>query len=244
MTPTPWRARLSGELFDLEDLQRLFSSPDLRVVKDEDQEDAYYLESATFEGQPDHMAVFEEAKRLLPLLNGAARLQAPGHRDASLSGQLVQPNADGEAKHHHVIVAATIHLRARVNAVIVKEGEEPPAEPAPGSALTDRWLQLAAVDSDVDEALTVWGSKPHEWHNLYKVHEIIRSRADIKGAGWATAGELSAFTGSANHQGATGSEARHSRMKGNPPRRVITLPEADAFIGHLLTSWLASLPNP
>jgi hypothetical protein len=239
---TPWRARLSGETFDLEILPTLFSSPDLRVVDDGDQ--GYFLEAVTLETKPDHMAVFEEAQRLLPLLNGAARLHSSSHRDVSLSGQVVEPNADGEPKRHHMIIASTVQMRTRMGAVVVRQGEESPPEPPPGSAVTDRWLRLATGDSDVNEAMTIWGSKPHDWHNLYKVYEIIRANADIKRAGWASATELSAFTGSANHQGATGSEARHSRMRGDPPSRVISLPEADAFIGHLLTSWLTSLPDP
>jgi hypothetical protein len=219
----------------------MFSSPDLRVVKDAD---SYFLESASFAEESDHMAVFEEAKRLLPLLNGAARLRTSSHRDVSLNGQLLQPSGDGEAKQFNMILTKTLHLRSSMDAVIVRPGEAPPADPPPGSALTDRWLRLAAIDSDAAETLTYWGSKPRDWHNLYKVLEIIESRADIESEGWATARELKAFTGSANHQGAAGADARHSRMKGHyPTQRAIPLPEAEAFIGHLLTSWLASLPD-
>jgi hypothetical protein len=244
MAATPWRARVSGDPFDLELLVTMFSSPGLRVVKDEDQEDAYFLESRTFEAQSDHMAVFEEAKRLLFLLNGAAKLGSPGYRDVSLSGQLVEPNAGGSPKHHHMVLADTVTLRTRVDAVISRPGEDLPAEPAPGSTSTDRWMRIADVDPDVAEALTIWGSVPHDWHNLYKVYEIINARSEIVGSRWATRNEVSTFTGSANHQGATGSGARHSRMKGDPPKRVITLPEADAFISHLLTSWFESFPDP
>jgi hypothetical protein len=239
MAPARWRVRLNGELFDLEDLPRMFSAPGLRVIVEGD---AYFLEAAAFDREADQGAVFAEAERLLPTINGAARLVHPNHRNVSLSGQVVEPGAPDEPTNNHMFVkAGTVTARAKVFIpTILVEGAEPPP---PGSAVTDRWARLASADAGAAKALTFW-SKPHDWVNLYKVYEIVGKKKAIVDAGWATEAEVSAFTGSANHQKASGDDARHSRLPGDRPKRVITLAEADAFVAHLLTSWLAAMPDP
>lgn len=127
MASNPWRVRLEGDALDLKALVRMFTAPGLRIV--EDQGDAYFLESETFQGQPNHLAVFAEAERLLPLINGTARLSSSGHRDVTLSGHLIQPGRDGEPKQHHVVVSETITLRTSFDAVVIREEIRPDTRP-------------------------------------------------------------------------------------------------------------------
>lgn len=81
------------------------------------------------------------------------------------------------------------------------------------------------------------------WTQLYKVFEIVRD--DVKpqsliDLGWASATEISAFTGSANRPDVSGAGARHARMGGPLPRRQMSEDVARDFISRLVTSWIDS----
>jgi hypothetical protein len=149
---------------------------------------------------------------------------------------------EGLQRQHAVVLAATVELRSKVNAVIVKVGEDEPPVPAPGSLDTDQWLRVGDTDPDAREVLSIWGGRPHDWVNLYKVYEIVRSRADVKSSGWASDNELTRFTRTANHPDAAGQGARHGRMSADPPPKPMSLSEADALVGRIVIAWLGSLP--
>jgi hypothetical protein len=60
---------------------------------------------------------------------------------------------------------------------------------------------------------------PLGWVELYKVFEIVRDsapKADL--ATMVNAGDLKAFTASANRPDISGSDARHARIAGDPPK--------------------------
>jgi hypothetical protein len=240
-----WRVALAGDPFDLEELRAHVTSPHMRVVREGE---TYFIESAAFEALSTSDDVFQEAQGHLPLINAAARLDRPSYMDATLSGAIIETTAEG-AKHHAHVVTDTIRLRSKVDAVIVSTGEQPPRPPPPppppppGSTAADKWLALAARDPDAAKALSFW-AKPHDWATLYKVWEIIRDGEEVQNKGWASGNEITRFTRTANHQEAAGDDARHSRLKADPPPNPMTLGEADGFIGRLLRTWLDSMLDP
>jgi len=248
-----WRVRLKGEAPDLEDLVELITSPAIRVVKDGGD---FFLESATFERLDGTIEVLEEAQRLLPRLNGAGKLKRRGFRDVDVDGHLVEFRAGGgEARElavggitprgrvvHAVARPATVETRARVPApTILVDGQ--PMSPKPGTLETNRWLELAERDPDVAEALAAF-NRPHDWVNLYRVLEIIEGRADIVGAGWASANEVDRFSRTANHPRAAGPNARHARSSVEPPPRPMTPEEGVELIRRMLRGWLGSVASP
>ncbi|MFZ2238405.1 MAG: hypothetical protein WAV90_02540 [Gordonia amarae] len=113
----------------------------------------------------------------------------------------------------------------------------PPA-PWPG------YLELAQTNPDVSEALTLLGqSSTPGWVELYKVHEIVRDSIKpnkIYEIGWADKATDSAFTGSANLPGVSGSDALHARRAGSPTN-TMTNDRARAYIGRLVAMWLDKL---
>jgi hypothetical protein len=143
----------------------------------------------------------------------------------------------------HVREGRNGSARAKVGIpTILVEGAQPPL---PGSAVTDRCARLASADADAHAAEAPNDlEQAHDWVSLHKVYEIVGKKKAIVDAEWASEAEVSAFTASANQQKASGADARHSRLPGDRPKRVITLAEADAFVAHLLTSWLAAMPDP
>src|SRR5262245_2706597 len=88
-----WQVQLKGHEFDLEDLPGQFTSPALRVVE---QDDAYWLESAEFDGLPNDSAeVLAVATDLLVRINGATRLLNPSHEGVQLAGMARRPGEGG-----------------------------------------------------------------------------------------------------------------------------------------------------
>jgi hypothetical protein len=60
-------------------------------------------------------------------------------------------------------------------------------------------------------------------------------------SGWTTKADLNAFTGSADNHLVSGiHEGRHARGSGEPPKRTVTLDEAQASIRDLARKWLDS----
>jgi hypothetical protein len=229
-----WRASLDGHSFDLADLPGMFTSPGLRVVQDESE---YFLESSTFEVLDESTAVYGEARRLVPMINGAARLRSSSHRNVDV-GHVIELTPDGP-KRHAVVLPVTLTARTKVNAVIVRVGEAGPAPPPAGSRDEDKWMELAVQDDKVAKVLRWWGNKPHDWFNLYKVFEILQDK--VTQNQWASRNEVGRFTRTANHEQAAGEGARHARSRTVPPARPMTLSEADAFVERLVVEWLRSM---
>ncbi len=255
--PTPrWRVRLKGEAMDLEDLAGMFTSPDLRVVREGND---FFLESATFGPLGDSAAVHEAARAILPILNGVAKVKQHRFRDVEVDVYVIEFPEGGGRKHaivtggsvtprgrlqHVVLSASTIRVRARVHAPTIIVGDQQPSRPEPGSLDTDRWAELAASDAKVFEALRIFGSRPHDWVNLYRVLEIVEGRTDIVGSGWASRNEIERFSRTANHPRAAGPNARHAESKVQPSPNPMTTEQGSELIRRILAGWLGSLESP
>jgi hypothetical protein len=121
--------------------------------------------------------------------------------------------------------------------VTVSVGGEQPLHPAPGPG----YVQLAQTHPDVAEVLDLLGTADPApgWAALYKVHEILlNSVPEFYQRGWVTRDQISTFTASANRREVSGDLARHARLKGDRPRRTMTLGEARQPIGALVRRWL------
>jgi hypothetical protein len=233
-----WQVELTGHQFDLEDLPRWFTVPELRVVE---QEGHFLLEAEQFDDLHESAAVHSAARELLPRINGVAKLKIGSFRDVAVGAAVIELDEEGLERQHVVLLVGTVEARAKASGVLLKVGQDELSAPAPGSLDTDQWLRAAEADPEAQEALGILGGRPHDWVNLYKVYEIVRSRADIKSSGWASDNELTRFTRTANHPEAAGEGARHGRMSSDPPPTPMSLSEADAFVGRIVMAWLSSL---
>jgi hypothetical protein len=104
-------------------------------------------------------------------------------------------------------------------------------------------FNLTETDPDVTDVLTLL-DRPRRgarWVELFKVLEIIKSDGNIlavRTAAGVSENEIQRFTHTANHQRASGLDARHARMNAEPPPKPMTLPEADAMICSLAREWI------
>jgi hypothetical protein len=243
--PVLIKAYLKGWEAALLALADLFGEGDPAIAADD--EGDYYLSFTV----PDEF--FHDAERLqatasvlLRRLNGLGRVFDHEFLPVGLVGRF----SDETGQQQQVVLADSAEGRGYAfAAVAVTEGEQPPVPtpPSPGPG----YLQLAEVDPDAAEVLAIL-SKPDslpDWFDLYKVLEIVSQNVSglpglkglprLKKAGWVPAAQLEAFTASANHQGISGGQARHARMRGTPsPRLMMTLTEAQQLISALVKAWL------
>jgi len=231
-----WHVQLTGDPIDLGALAAMFTAPDLRVMRNGDE---YFLESAVFETRATSAEVHQDARGLLPLLNGTAKVSRPNFRAVAVGTVVLESDA-GTERRHQVLSLPTLEVRVDLPPATILVDGQSPERPEAGSLATDRWVKLAVDDPDVAEALRIFDG-PQNWVNLYKIHEIVRRRADIAGSGWATDTELKLFTWTANHPEAGGESARHARSGTQPPPDPMTLEQAVGLVRRILTGWLGSL---
>jgi len=226
------KARLKGHEFDLLTLAELFREGDPAVATDHE---GYYLSFTASDGLLDDGARLSDAASvLLRRCNGVARMLSSEFRPVGLTGRF----SDETGRQHQVVLADTAEVRARANPVTVSMGgKPPPPPPAPGPS----YVQLAQTHSDVAEVLDILGNADPapDWSDLYKIHEIMLDNVPgFYQRGWVTKDQISTFTASANRKEVSGDLARHARLKGDRPKRTMTLVEARQLIGSLVTTWL------
>ena len=230
------KAWLDGDRHDLQFLTTLLPSGDVQVGQDGDR---FYLAGAELDNPSSGVRFHDEAEKLVTWINGVARCQNPAFRAVSLTGSYERD--DGVTV---VLATATLTVRAHMSATaVVTEPDGTPKPPA--SPPAPRYLAIAARNADVAEVLTILGT-PGEPHfvELYKVWEIVRHVGGMQAAMQAAGiseNTMTRFTRTANHQAASGDNARHARLPQAPPPNPMPISEARAMIGRLVDAWIATL---
>ena len=105
-------------------------------------------------------------------------------------------------------------------------------------------MQLSLIHPDVAEVLDILGDADPapDWSDLYKIHEILLDNVPgFYQRGWVAEDQISTFTASVNRKEISGDLDRHARLKGDPPKRTMTLVEVRQLIGSVVTAWLVWL---
>lgn len=226
-----WVVTLSGSAHILEELSKVFNSPEICIQKDHD---AFVLKSRNFADLISDDQVREHTTEILTSLNGAAKL-ALGSCSPIKIEDISKIRDDGT---RHVYVSATSSVMASVTCSITithADGtieEFHPADPA------IPWMALSKRDRHVKRALHLIENDFETWYGLYKVYEVIQEDVgNIPERGWCTEAELKRFKRTANSPEALGVDARHGKMIPAPPDPM-SLSSAESFIRRLMSAWL------
>ena len=231
------KARLSGHKSDLERLAEWLSDGPTRVAKDDD---GYYLAADVIDDPPAGRTYYQVAQERLAIANGLGRVRDPSFRPVQLTGRY-QDGDQGSI----VVLAAAAEARCCVTAVAVVIGPD-------GAVKQDRpprgveYAVLVESRPEVAEAVKILATDPLGWVEMYKVFEIVRAEVNPTGlerSGLATKDEISAFTASANRPDVSGQAARHARMGGAPPKRIMSELEGRRFIADLVRAWMDTLES-
>lgn len=214
-----WSVVLLGNKADLQDLCTLFCSPDLNVIE---KKGNYYLRSSDFNLLADVKIVRLHAIELLRRMKGITRmcLGSFDSFDPIRVNTVIHGNEDGTVKNWGFGIGIPVNPRTRAVA---------------GSG--DSWIELAGRDEKADDALHHFAYDIPNWFDLYKVYEIIKK--DVGGEtkivenGWASRSKIRLFSRSAQSE-------RHASGKFTPPKKAMSILEAESLIGTLLEHWLRS----
>jgi hypothetical protein len=216
-----WLVRLKGDVFDLQGLLVLFSSPKATVLEEGGN---YYLKSTDFNLLTDAGDVLEAAKYILQIVNGAAMLHLENFLVVQVHPSVIGIDQDGK-RHQFSFGYGT---------------GRPVLRPAQQPARVDSWITQAGQNKNIADALRLFCEQ--NWINLYKIYEIVRD--DIGGErnmyGWVTKREIKRFTQTAQSRDAIGDAARHASDKFKPPKGPMSLAEAKSLIKIILLNWLNS----
>jgi len=237
-----WKILLTGDSFDLQELEKSFPDSDTFVIVKES--DGYYLISTDFDSCQSSAEVKNKAIDVLDVLNGAKTLALGGNTPIKF-GHIVREKADGT---NEIIVEISETLTIRDSISIVKKDskgkiieEVYPADDVP------KWLAFALGDKKLKRALRIYGEERHSWAGLYKIYEIIEDAIggmqEIIKKGWATKSSIKRFKHTANSPSAIGDEARHGKEVTSGPKKPMHLSEARSLVETMLIRWLNSNEN-
>jgi len=221
--------QILGNNLDLQELSKSLNSPEL-CISQEDQK--YVLKSSNFDQLKNAVDVRKRAEEILSLLNGTAKL-ALGTQQPLTIDAIVEIRDDGK-KATVLFLSNTVHGGSSTSTSTKTDNgkvqENHPADPIPN------WIRTAQTDKNVAEIFQVIGTSVLNWINLYKVYEIIKSdvggKDKIADNGWATKGQIDLFK-------QTAQPYRHGKLKNYvPPKKSMTLSEAEFLIKRILRSWL------
>lgn len=231
-----WLVQLSGHKFDLEELPKLFSSPDLEVVEDKGK---YYLKSSEFNSLTDASKVRTKAKKSLEFINGAMKIKSSDFQPVSIGG--IERTEDDRPRTQYIL-PESIRERSKVsgNLSVVKAGPREEEETTKRVITPESWVMLAKQDKNVAKVLRFF-SKELTWDNLYKIWEAMEEDQGNKIflKGWASEKKIERFTRTANSYLAIGDKARHAHEKNLPPKKPMKLSEAESLIRTIVNSWIS-----
>jgi len=227
-----WIIQLSGDENDLNELSKVFTSPDLSIKKEKD---GYLLRSTQFSECYSHEEVTKITSEILPLLSAGIKLSLDARKQLEVDG-IIQIGEDN-LRHYFLTVSCGIGLRCLVNGEITHiDGTREDfhqADPIPN------WIKIAQKDTKVAKAFNFICADFNSWYNLYKILEVIEEdqfKPIMRGGRYKKMADN--FTHTANSYKITGLDARHAKESQKPPKNPMSLSEAKSFIKMLLHEWL------
>lgn len=232
-----WFVTLKGEEFDLQELVKFNSPPKIEIKKDNE---AYYLGSEKFNLCKEAREVEKIGKEIINVLNGIAKLHFQNWKDINLDKPIF---IDTDGKRH-------LFLLCEPEIIRIKESIELKVTKADGTIITlndepsfiESTSKITNRDSRLEKALRIYGSREHNWANLYIIYEIIETDVGgknvIDNKGWMSKSKIKIFKHTANSTVAIGDDARHHDEINIPPAKPMLLSEAEELIANLLKKWI------
>lgn len=232
-----WFIQLSGDKADLSAIAQSLTGPELSVERDGDQ---YFLVLSGASVHDEATTVLDRAKRLVEVLNGAARL-ALDAREPIRVGSVYRRNPDGRREFYLFAEPGVFRVRGFAPTIAVTRADGTVEVSYPADPIAE-WSALAASHDSVANVLRLLGTTDLDWVNLYRVLEIIS--ADVGGLhvvaakGWASKRSIALFKHTANSPGALGLDARHGAETTTPPPKPMPLSEARSLVRSIVHAWL------
>lgn len=222
-SPT-WFVRLSGDDGDLRELALRVDHDYLNIF---DENGVYYASSSDWDALKDSGEVLEDARQRLNVANGAAKIDLPGYRSATVAGV---EKSSGAGPRDLFVHPDTARLTIRSG-----------VDPAAAKATVKKRLDLASSDPKKAAALRIFASDDLTWSQISNVYEAVEvdvgGERAMKATGWISGNQIKRLKHSAQSEAVAGDESRH-RKGIPPPAKPMSKDEAVTELSRLLAQWL------
>ena len=228
-----WMVELSGDPSDLDELSKVFTTPELSIKKEGDK---FLLRTTNFESCASSVEIKKIASEIVHDLTAGIKLSLDARKKLDIDG-IVQIGDDG-LRHHFIDLSGTAVARCSASGRLnLSDGTREvfhQADPIP------RWIKIAHKDAKVAKAFDFICADFNSWGTLYKILEVLEEDhfkpIMRRGRYKEMAND---FTNAANSYTMTGLDARHATERTpTPPKNPMSLSEARSFIKMLLHEWL------
>lgn len=245
MPVVEWRARLTGEAFDLEDFPLWTEGCDYTVRQIDG---AYFLCLPVTLVGADPGIVMDLLIQYEEQLNGIGNLLQGSYQPIRVEHGLLGHDAQG-APVSRSMRAGGVALRMKVGMIAANGGGAAGLDSRHGAA---KVFIAAAEHMDLaGSALTMLSRVNLTWPELYVLAEIVQhaSNSTQVEKGWIGAGELVRFKRTCGSFEILGVDARHGPQPHQAPTQPMSLNTASGLIRKMTKSWLeevgaASSPSP
>jgi len=233
-----WMIELEGDKFDIQDLQNLNFLPNIKVVEEYER---YYISANEFDSCAEAREVLLQGTNLVNVINGIAQLQNSNWKPVKLIG-VARNEIDGSRT--QFLSPEPIQGRSKVSANLTVIRADGTVNTSRQPSFIESVFTISTRNANVERALRIYGSREHNWVNLYIIYEIVESDVggkNVIGAnGWCSETQIRNFKHTANSVGAVGDESRHGKESTAPPSIPMPLEEARILIVSLLKQWIRS----
>jgi hypothetical protein len=232
MTVTRWLVELTGESFDLEEFPKWFPDGENCAVREGN---SYYLTGSAFEKFTEATAVRDAAVQVVDEFFALGSLLVNNLRKPVIGSRVIREEG-GERRENTVVMPGAVEIRGKANSLFVSDQ---PATPQ-GPTQAQRRLSASRANIHLNMAVMLWGDLPRSWARLYRTLEEIEAALGrpVDAEGMCSDNERERFTRSANSAEVAGKDARHRGGKYDPPKKPMSLQDADAFVRKMLAAAL------
>lgn len=232
-----WVIQLSGEKFDLEELPRLFTSEELKVLE---KNGKYYLISNEFRTFTEASEVLKQAKKFIKLINGAVKISNSKFLSIRI-GNVEKIEKNGRHMRYIFAESGTYRIKGSENTILTKSGSNQEEQITKRTFTVESWVMQTKQDKNVAKVLSFWSAEKITWIDLYKILEVIEEDIGCKvyKRHWVSRKKTRLFEWTANCYRAIGEDARHGgEKKWIPPKKCMELSEAGSIIRTITDNWL------
>jgi len=230
--------RLKGERSDLENLSKLRHSPEVRIVEERG---SFYLVPSEFNSLTSAKEVLERGRALIELINVVTKFNEDNFLGIS-EDAIIRMEDDGK-RHGYLFLESSVKIRTKTRAKLTAIAADGSEIGTTSPSALESLFEVAQKNKVVYGALRFY--RGSTWYSLYKTYETVSD--DVKDEGDKTyqiVKKIAQISGLTCHNIVICKRNinyhRHAGSKrGNPPKRFLTLLQAQAIIRTILSRWIS-----
>ncbi len=229
-----WQVNLIGNPEDLDDLSKIFGSPGLCIIREEDM---YFLESTSFDRCFNTTALKFEADKLLASIN-ATKTIVRSVSESIRRGPIHEIDENGS---RHVYTEKTLTGIYSIQTRIPSTSASGTTEELPMNLSMSKWIPLIDSNEKVQRVFDLVNHDFDSFMGIYKIIEVVQEDnyppVMRKGEFYH---EIDRFKQTAECYCSIGKDARHAHSKFKEPKNPMSIGQAKNMISKILQMWLNS----